>query len=44
MDAKIGLIFYFKNKPSILISFNLGKNNNLFIHQIQCQKKRLWTL
>lgn len=39
LDAKLGLAIYFKNKPSIIISFNLGKNKTLFIHQIQCQKK-----
>lgn len=39
LDAKIGLAIYFKDKPSIIVSFNLGKNKTLFIHQIQCLKK-----
>lgn len=39
LDAKLGLAIYFKNKPSIIVSFNLGKNKTLFLHQIQCLKK-----
>jgi hypothetical protein len=39
LDAKLGVIIYFKNKPSIIISFNYDSEKNIFIHQIQCQYK-----
>ena len=39
IDAKLGIIIYFKNKPSITISFNYDSQNNIYIHQVQCQPK-----
>lgn len=39
LDAKVGVIFYFKDLPSILVSFNFDTQGNIFIHQIQCQIK-----
>lgn len=39
LDAKIGFVIYFKNMPSIVVSFNCDKNWNLYVHQIQCKPK-----
>lgn len=39
IDAKIGLVIFFKNKPSITISFNYDGNKNIYIHQVQAQIK-----
>lgn len=39
MDAKLGFIVYFKDLPSIYITFNFDSNKNLFIHQIQSKHK-----
>jgi hypothetical protein len=39
MDAKVGIVIYFKNLPSIIISFNCDGEDNLYIHQIQCKPK-----
>lgn len=35
LDAKLGFIFYFKNKPCFIVSFNVDSDKNIFIHQIQ---------
>lgn len=35
LDAKLGLAFYYKNKPAFFISFNFDNNKNIYIHQIQ---------
>ena len=39
LDAKFGIMFYFKNKPSFLASFNFDNEGNLYIYQIQAQYK-----
>lgn len=39
LDAKLSICFFFKNTPSILVSFNINKNKQIFIHQIQAQLK-----
>jgi hypothetical protein len=39
IDAKIGIVIFFKDKPSITISFNFDNDKNLYIHQIQAQPK-----
>lgn len=39
LDAKLGIIIYFKDLPSITISFNVDGYKNLYIHQIQATKK-----
>lgn len=39
IDGKIGLMFYFKDMPSILVSFNFDDKKNLYIQQIQAQHK-----
>jgi hypothetical protein len=39
MDAKVGFVIYFKNMPSMLVSFNCDNDWNLYIHQIQCKPK-----
>lgn len=39
IDGKVGFIFYFKDLPSMIISFNFDNNKNIFINQIQCQRK-----
>ena len=39
IDAKIGFTIFFKNKPSITISFNFDYQKNIYIHQIQAQQK-----
>lgn len=39
MDAKVGIVIYFKNLPSMIISFNCDSDWNLYIHQIQCKPK-----
>ncbi len=39
IDAKLGIVIYFKDLPSITISFNVDGNKNLYIHQIQATKK-----
>lgn len=39
MDAKIGISIYFKDMPSMLISFNVDADWNLYIHQVQCKPK-----
>jgi len=39
LDAKIGIVLFFKDKPSITISFNFDENKNIYIHQIQSQAK-----
>jgi hypothetical protein len=38
LDSKIGFIIYFKNKPSIIVSFQI-LNNNIYIDQIQSTPK-----
>jgi hypothetical protein len=39
IDAKIGIVIYYKNLPSITISFNVDSERNLYVHQIQSQLK-----
>lgn len=39
LDAKLAICLFFQNKPSILISFNVNENKQIFIHQIQAQLK-----
>ena len=39
LDSKYGILIFFKDKPSILISFLIDNENNLYIHQIQSQIK-----
>lgn len=39
MDAKLGFIVYFKDLPSMYITFNFDSNKNIFIHQIQSKHK-----
>lgn len=39
IDAKFGIIIFFKNKPSIKVSFNIDNDKNIYIHQIQATKK-----
>lgn len=39
LDARLGLVFYFKNKPSFFISFYLDDECNVYIRQIQGFKK-----
>lgn len=39
MDSRIGVVFYFKDKASMLVSFNFDTENNIYIRQIQCMKK-----
>ena len=39
MDGKVGVAFYFKNKPSMLVTFDYDTNKNIFIKQVQCQNK-----
>ena len=39
MDAKLGLLFFFKNKPCFHVSFNFDSKGNIFIHQIQAELK-----
>lgn len=39
IDAKIGIVIFFKDKPSITISFNFDNDKNIYIHQIQSQPK-----
>jgi len=39
MDALMGLIFYFKNKPSFLVSFNVDGVGDIYVKQVQCQHK-----
>lgn len=36
LDAKIGILFLFKDLPSMIVSFNVCENKNIYIHQIQC--------
>lgn len=39
LDAKLAICLFFQNKPSIIVSFNMNKNKQIFIHQIQAQLK-----
>jgi len=39
MDGRVGIVFYFKDKPSMMISFNFDADKNIYIKQVQCQKK-----
>lgn len=39
LDAKIGFVIYFKNMPSMVVSFNCDKDWNLYVHQVQCKPK-----
>lgn len=39
MDAKLGLLFFFKNKPCFHASFNFDSKGNIFIHQVQAVLK-----
>lgn len=39
LDAKLGLVFKFKNKPAFLISFFIDEKSNVYIQQIQGFKK-----
>lgn len=38
LDSKLGFVIYFKNKPSIIVSFQV-LNDTIFINQIQSVKK-----
>lgn len=41
LDSRLGLVFYFKNKPAFYVSFYIDQDMNVFIRQIQgCQKGR----
>ncbi len=35
MDAKLGLLFLFEGKPSMTVAFNIDRNGDIFVHQIQ---------
>lgn len=39
MDARLGFMFYFKNKPAFLVSFYIDNDMNVFVRQIQGQYK-----
>lgn len=39
LDAKVGVLFLFNNRPSITLSFNVDKYNNVYVHQIQSKQK-----
>lgn len=39
LDAKLAILFHFKNKPAFMVSFFIDKNKNIFIRQIQGFKK-----
>jgi len=39
LDAKLAICLFFQNKPSIIVSFNMNQNKQIFIHQIQAQLK-----
>lgn len=39
LDARLGIYFYFKNKPCFWISFNFDNNKNIYINQIQSALK-----
>lgn len=35
MDAKLGVLFLFEGKPSMTVTFNIDRNGDIFVHQIQ---------
>ena len=35
LDARIGIVFYFKNKPAFIVSFFIDDKMNIYIRQIQ---------
>lgn len=39
LDGKFGILIFFKNKPTITISFNIDNNDNIYLHQIQSHVK-----
>lgn len=39
MDAKLGFLISFNNKPSMIVSFNFDNEKNILIHQIQSKPK-----
>mgnify|MGYP001169072005 CR=1 FL=1 len=39
LDARLGIYFYFKNKPCFWITFNFDNNKNIYINQIQSALK-----
>jgi hypothetical protein len=39
LDTKIGFLFFFKNLPSITVSFYFDNEKNIYIQQIQSQRK-----
>lgn len=39
LDSKYGILIFYNNKPSILVSFLIDNENNLYIQQIQSQIK-----
>lgn len=39
MDAKLGFLICFKDKPSMVVSFNFDNDKNILIHQIQSKPK-----
>ncbi len=39
MDAQLGLMFYFQNKPSFMVCFNVDAKGAIYVNQIQSQHK-----